>query len=284
VHAEDAREYLRDQLGVKEEYIRLKTSSDDELADEDLLSPTSPVRFIITKDALREGWDCPFAYALAVLSRTTATTALTQMIGRVLRQPHAQATGIAALDECYVFTFDQDVTQAINGVRKGLEDEGMADLASSVKSVDPGSGQAQNMRRETIERQGKFAGLPPIFLPRVLHRDASVPEGYRPLDYDRDVLGILDWEALQFLGADKDSTLWQFVDLVVGMEGEALIYANSVQENPDYEEFIGTWDGTSDPRYRIYTPYTAPSLRLSFRGEGAWQLDSFALRLNKLEA
>ena len=203
VHAEDAREYLRDQLGVKEEYIRLKTSSDDELADEDLLSPTSPVRFIITKDALREGWDCPFAYVLAVLSRTTATTALTQMIGRVLRQPHAQATGIAALDECYVFTFDQDVTQAINGVRKGLEDEGMADLASSVKSVDPGSGQAQNMRRETIERQGKFAGLPPIFLPRVLHRDASVPEGYRPLDYDRDVLGILDWEALQFLGADK---------------------------------------------------------------------------------
>ena len=56
-------------------------SSDDELADEDLLSDTSPVRFIITKDALREGWDCPFAYVLAVLSRTTATTVLTQMIG-----------------------------------------------------------------------------------------------------------------------------------------------------------------------------------------------------------
>ena len=203
VHAEDAREYLRDQLGVKEEHIRLKTSSDDELADEDLLSPTSPVRFIITKDALREGWDCPFAYALAVLSRTTATTALTQMIGRVLRQPHAQATGVAALDECYVFTFDQDVTEAVNGVRKGLEDEGMADLASSVKSVDPGSGQPQNMRRETIRRRDKFAGLPPIFLPRVLHLDSSAPEGHRPLDYDRDVLGALDWEALQFLGADK---------------------------------------------------------------------------------
>ncbi len=203
IHAEDAREYLRDQLGVKDEHIRLKTSSNDELADEDLLSPTSPVRFIITKDALREGWDCPFAYALAVLSRTTAKTALTQMIGRVLRQPHAQATGVAALDECYVFTFDQDVTEAVNGVRKGLEDEGMADLASSVKSVDPASGQVQNMRRERIKRREKFAGLPPIFLPRVLHRDASAPDGYRPLDYDRDVLGDLDWESLRFLGADK---------------------------------------------------------------------------------
>jgi type III restriction enzyme len=203
VHAEDAREYLRDQLGVKEEHIRLKTSSNDELADEDLLSPTSSVRFIITKDALREGWDCPFAYALAVLSRTTATTALTQMIGRVLRQPHAKATGVSALDECYVFTFDQDVTAAINGVRKGLEDEGMADLASSVTSVDPGTGKARNMRRETIQRRNEFAGLPPIFLPRVLHQDANSPDGYRPLDYERDVLGALDWEALQFLGADK---------------------------------------------------------------------------------
>lgn len=205
VHAEDAREYLRDQLGVKEEHIRLKTSSDDELADEDLLSPTSAVRFIITKDALREGWDCPFAYALAVLSRTTATTALTQMIGRVLRQPHAQATGVVALDECYVFTFDQDVTEAVNGVRKGLEDEGMADLASSVKSLDPGNGEARNMRRETIQRRDKFAGLRPIFLPRVLHRDATTSEGYRPLDYDRDVLGGLDWESLRFLAADKAS-------------------------------------------------------------------------------
>lgn len=203
VHAEDAREYLRDHLGVKDEAIRLKTSSDDELADEDLLSETSPVRFIITKDALREGWDCPFAYVLAVLSRTTATTALTQMIGRVLRQPHARTTGKAALDECYVYTFDQDVTEAVNGVRRGLEDEGMADLASSVKAVDPGTGQPRNMRRETLCRRDKFAELPPIFLPRVLHRDMTVPDGYRPLDYDRDVLGALDWESLRFLDTER---------------------------------------------------------------------------------
>jgi type III restriction enzyme len=203
VHAEDAREYLRDQLGVNEEHIRLKTSSDDELADEDLLSETSPVRFIITKDALREGWDCPFAYVLAILSRTTATTALTQMIGRVLRQPHARATGQAALDECYVYTFHQDVTEAVNGVRKGLEQEGMADLASSVKAVDSGSGQVRNIRKETLRRRDKFAKLPPIFLPRVLHRDNTAPQGYRPLDYDRDVLGALDWDALNFLGADQ---------------------------------------------------------------------------------
>lgn len=201
VHAEDAREYLRDLLGVHEDQIRLKTSENDEIGDDDLLADTCPVRFIITKDALREGWDCPFAYVLAILSKTTANTALTQMIGRVLRQPHAALTGRPPLDECYVFTFDQDVNEAVQGVRKGLEDEGMADLASSVRAVDGPTGGAKNVRREKIKRRSKFDAIPPIFLPRVLHRDSKESSGYRLLDYERDILGHLDWEGLHFIGA-----------------------------------------------------------------------------------
>jgi len=201
VHAEDAREYLLEKLGAKEEEIRLKTSENNELGDEDLLAVNCPVRYIITKDALREGWDCPFAYALAILSRTTAHTALTQMIGRVLRQPHAQLTHRAPLDECYVFTFDQDVSEAVNGVRKGLQEEGMGDLAASVKVMGDG-GKQRVTRRETLQRRAAFARLPTIFLPRVLHRDDS-KAGYRPLDYDRDILGALDWESFRFLQAES---------------------------------------------------------------------------------
>lgn len=203
VHAQDAREYLLEKLGVKEEEIRLKTSESDELGDEDLLLESSPVRYIITKDALREGWDCPFAYILAILSKTTANTALTQMIGRVLRQPHALLTNRAALDECYVFTFDQDVREAVHGVRKGLEDEGMADLASQVKASDGSGGTKRITRRETLQRREAFQHLPTIFLPRVLHRDDDVAGGYRLLDYERDILGALDWEAFHFLQAES---------------------------------------------------------------------------------
>lgn len=202
VHAQDAREYLLEKLGVKEEEIRLKTSENDELGDEDLLLGSCAVRYIITKDALREGWDCPFAYVLAILSKTTANTALTQMIGRVLRQPHAQLTRSTLLDECYVFTFDQDVREAVNGVRKGLEDEGMADLASSVKVADGVGGLKRLTRRQILQRCEPFRHLPTIFLPRVLHRDHSAPDGFRALDYDRDVLGQLDWESFRFVQAD----------------------------------------------------------------------------------
>ena len=202
IHAEDAKEYLLAHCGVQEEAIRLKTSDTDELGDEDLLQPACPVRVIITKDALREGWDCPFAYVLAVLSKTTANTALTQMIGRVLRQPHAELTGRAALNECYVFTFDQEVRKAVECVRKGLEEEGMGDLAANVRVSGPDSASLLT-RPETIRRRDAFKSLPVILLPRILYRDAKAKDGFRLLDYERDILGEIDWENLHFLRAGE---------------------------------------------------------------------------------
>ena len=193
IHAEDAREYLVEKLGAKPEEIRVKSSETDELGDEDLLAETCPVRFIITKDALREGWDCPFAYVLAVLSRTTAKTAITQMIGRVLRQPEARRTGVAILDQCYVFTFDQDVSDAVTGVQEGLQDEGMGDLADQVQIG--GDSKSDSRNQKAIRRAKAFSGLQ-VFLPRVLAKNDK--GGLRLFDYDRDLLRRVDWESLRF--------------------------------------------------------------------------------------
>jgi type III restriction enzyme len=211
IHAEDAREYLVAKLGAKPEEIRVKSSETDEIGDEDLLAETCPVRFIVTKDALREGWDCPFAYVLAVLSKTTARTAITQMIGRVLRQPEARRTDVAALDQCYVFTFDQDVSDAVTGVQEGLQDEGMGDLADQVQTGGDAKSAARNEKR--IHRAKKFSGVR-VFLPRVLAKDAK--GALRPFDYDRDLLSRVDWEALHF-GARATYTL-----------GEAETYSRTV--------------------------------------------------------
>ena len=52
--------------------VAIKTSEKDELKEVDdvggLLSRNAVTRYIITKQALQEGWDCPFAYVLAVLT------------------------------------------------------------------------------------------------------------------------------------------------------------------------------------------------------------------------
>ena len=103
-----SRDYLK-HLGVPLEAIRVKSAENDELSGEDLLSETSQVRWIITKSALMEGWDCPFAYLLVMLDNTQAQKALTQLVGRVMRQPHAQLTGREALDQCYVYCNNTDV-------------------------------------------------------------------------------------------------------------------------------------------------------------------------------
>lgn len=199
VHSEDVRQYLIERLGAHPEEIKVKSAELDELGDEDLLSEYSKVRYIITKDALREGWDCPFAYVLAILSKTTAITSLTQMVGRVLRQPQAKWTKRQALNECYVFTHDQDVQAAVESVRRGLADEGMGDLASEVRAS--GAGAAAAAQRVTIARRKEFDKLK-IFLPRVLCRHPRTGD-WRLFDYDRDLLRRIEWEKLSYTNRES---------------------------------------------------------------------------------
>lgn len=198
VHAEDAREYLIERLGVKPKHIRVKSATVDEIGNEDLLSEYSEARYIITKDALKEGWDCPFAYILTILSKITAPTAMTQLVGRILRQPETQETAITKLNQCYVYCFDQDVEEAVKSVRSGLEQEGMGDLSGDIR---PGGGGPDpfEIRKVTIKRKKDHRGAK-IFLPNVVHRAGK---GYRPIDYDRDILGELDWS--EFTYAKKSS-------------------------------------------------------------------------------
>ncbi len=186
VHAEDAREELIEALGVPPEQVKVKSSDQDELAGIDLMSPFCPVRYIITKDALKEGWDCPFAYLLALLDTTTAATAMTQMIGRVMRQPYARATNQPELDSCYVLCYNKKVKDAVANVKKGLEAEGLTGLGDFVE----GTGVERVQR--TIERRHGYRDID-IFLPRVLHKDGR---NWRELNYERDILSAIDWHQL----------------------------------------------------------------------------------------
>ena len=82
--------------GLDEAEVALKTSEVNDLdkpENANLLSPQCRVRVIITKAALQEGWDCPFAYVLCSLAANGNESAMTQLVGRILRQPHAMRIG-----------------------------------------------------------------------------------------------------------------------------------------------------------------------------------------------
>ena len=192
IHAEDAREYLINQLGVDERHIRRKTAERDEIAGEDLLSEYCEVRYILTKNALQEGWDCAFAYVLTLLDNTRAARTLTQMTGRVLRQPHAELTGRPPLDESYVFCFNNDVGAAMDSVKGGLEAEGLEDLVDMVRGGGETAGKAADPGAKIYKRRERFADMQ-IFLPTALCKDGRK---YRPLGYERDILSSLDWTSI----------------------------------------------------------------------------------------
>ena len=190
VHAEDARDYLIQNLGVSPEAIRVKSSENDELGRENLLSETSRVRWIITKDALKEGWDCSFAYLLALLDNTRTQTALTQLVGRILRQPHARLTGISELDRCYVYCWNLDVGKAVQQVKGGLEGEGLTGLMDEVESAN---GRDSTQQRISIPRREAFQDRS-IHIPKVLHRQEN---GWRELDHLQDIVADVNWDEVR---------------------------------------------------------------------------------------
>ncbi len=209
VHAEDVREYLHRDLGEPADAIRVKSAENDELGREDLLSELSPVRWIITKSALMEGWDCPFAYLLVLLDNTRAQRAITQLVGRVMRQPHARRTGRELLDQCYVYCWNTDVGVAVSQVKTGLEQEGLTGLGGEVL------GAGQQVKRLTVGRRRQFRGAD-IFLPLVLHKDG---DDWTELDYQRHILPDIDWAMLSapdYQGALPDPARRQSAAVDVG--------------------------------------------------------------------
>ena len=189
IHANDAESYLL-QIGFKREEIAQKTSEKNELAQPEnieLLSPACKIRAIITKQALQEGWDCPFAYVLCALAAGRNPGAMTQLIGRILRQPNVAKTGRPALDESYVYCHDAETAIVVKCIKSSLEEVGMGDLLSSVKTT--GGDSSTNANTKKIGRR-KPLETTRIFLPRVMWRDGAVR---RELAYDSDVLGSIDW-------------------------------------------------------------------------------------------
>ena len=191
IHAEDVREFLIQNLNVPSDAIRVKSAEKDELGKEDLLSEFCPVKWIITKSALMEGWDCPFAYLLVMLDNTQAQKAITQLVGRVMRQPHALLTGKESLDQCYVYCHNAAVGDAVKQVRNGLEAEGLTGLGDEVLGAT-GGGQADAVRK-TVERRTQYRGKD-IFLPLVLHSNGG---NWIQLDYQRHILPHIDWAAME---------------------------------------------------------------------------------------
>jgi type III restriction enzyme len=122
---EGLRERIVTEFGIEKGEIKISTGKLDELKGvTDIGLPKSPIRFIITVEKLREGWDCPFAYVLCSLKETRSATAIEQIVGRILRLPNARTKRHPDLNCAYAFSVSDSIGTVLAELREALESNG----------------------------------------------------------------------------------------------------------------------------------------------------------------
>lgn len=225
IHAEDAKDFLIKKCNIPVDQIAIKSSEKDDIEGLNLFSSDCPIRFIITKQALQEGWDFSFAYVLTILTNPSSATGITQLVGRILRQPFGQKTQIKMLDECYVYTFKQNASKLVREIKSGLESEGLGDIAGRIVS-DEGAADDSLFKEKDIEyRPGfkKFDGK--IYLPKFVIQEKG---SWRDVNFEVDLLSQIDWEKIDLkevngitLNADQRAGE---IDLAIGYDEKGFGY------------------------------------------------------------
>ena len=111
-------------MGIPESEIAIKTADRDELKNIDLSSKDCSIRYIITVNALKEGWDCPFAYILATVANRTSSIDVEQILGRILRLPNTRKNEREVLNLSYVITSSNAFYATLDKVVEGLNAAG----------------------------------------------------------------------------------------------------------------------------------------------------------------
>ena len=124
LHAEEVKKLLINDFRVPEAHIVIATGETKGLDGVDLFDRNCKVRFIITQQALKEGWDCSFAYVLCSVAEQKSPRAVEQILGRVLRLPRASRKGHENLNRAYAFATTASFQHAANTLRDGLVNNG----------------------------------------------------------------------------------------------------------------------------------------------------------------
>ena len=129
------RQALIEDFGVPPAQIARSASGVDEL----VVADPALLRFVITADRLREGWDWPAAYVLMSFRGSATQTALEQILGRVLRMPNVTRKHDEALNRAYAFAVSDSIAEVAARLRDGLVRSGFErqDANDLVRTTEP---------------------------------------------------------------------------------------------------------------------------------------------------
>lgn len=162
VSPEVIRDYLIQVEGIPEEQIAIATGSQRDIDGVDLFQAACPIRHIITVQALKEGWDCAWAYVLCSVANIHSAKDIEQLLGRVLRMPNAQASRFEPLNRAYAHVTHGQFQSTAAQLRDALVtlgfDRSQANEAIQTPLLPPDDGDLLALRRGT---QVTLPGPPP---------------------------------------------------------------------------------------------------------------------------
>lgn len=126
--AEATVEKLTDHLvnveNIPRDSIAVATGEQRELLGVNLFDPACKIEHVITVQALKEGWDCSFAYIFCSLASIRSEGAVEQLLGRVLRMPFATRRASEELNRAYAHVSEANFAAAAAGLTDKLTDMG----------------------------------------------------------------------------------------------------------------------------------------------------------------
>ena len=124
ITVEILEKHLIENEGIERCQIAIVTGDQKELDTIDLFNPNCQIRYVITVQALKEGWDCSFAYVLCSVANTKSATSIEQLLGRVLRMPYAKARSAFELNRAYAHVSTENWPHAVTGLSSHLVNMG----------------------------------------------------------------------------------------------------------------------------------------------------------------
>ncbi|GAB7023792.1 DEAD/DEAH box helicase [Salidesulfovibrio brasiliensis] len=121
------KQHLIENENVTEAAIAIATGSQRELDGIDLFDKRCPIKYIITIEALKEGWDCPFAYVFCSAQTVRSAVDIEQLLGRVMRMPYAKRREIDELNKAYAHVISPGFAEAAEEMHDKLMNMGFED-------------------------------------------------------------------------------------------------------------------------------------------------------------
>lgn len=143
VTVEDIKKCLIEENHIEEEQIAIATGTQKDLEGIDLFQQDNKICYVITIQALAEGWDCSMAYVFCSVRNVTSSKQTEQLLGRVLRMPYAKRRVIEDLNRAYAHLSSTGMAQAASQLSDQLIEMGFEELevATFLRQQDTNQGE-----------------------------------------------------------------------------------------------------------------------------------------------